>query len=176
MSTIAYLKIDLPVEISTQLNQIQRYGFDYLFVEESWTMDNPELGKVLTKLNKNDVLLIYSLVTVCKNNELFEVVKNKNVRLVSLDEKVDTEKKEYTELINNFNLIKTTEKKLRSLKMQNIIQERKKEGKMVGRPTITADKKEEIVSLYQQKLSLREIATIAGTSLGTVHKYVHMDV
>lgn len=129
MSTIAYLKIDLPVEISTQLNQIQRYGFDYLFVEESWTMDNPELGKVLTKLNKNDVLLIYSLVTVCKNNELFEVVKNKNVRLVSLDEKVDTEKKEYTELINNFNLIKTTEKNYAPLKCKTSFKKEKKKGK-----------------------------------------------
>ncbi|MGO2099647.1 recombinase family protein [Vagococcus salmoninarum] len=175
MSNIAYIKHELPVGSSVQVTELQKYEIDFFYLENSPIDEVRELERMLDELKSKDTLIIYSLTAIWKSKnkvDVFQVLEKKKIRLISLQEKVDTEQEQYELFYEHIHLFKEVEESIRSLKIRDAIEIRRNSGKIIGRPQISESKQEEIKNLYKRKMSLRDISKVTGISLGTVHKYV----
>lgn len=173
MSTYVYIKKsnDESNSVLNQIALINQYEVDELFIEEDKSVK--ELERLITKLADKDVLVLDNLAVIELSRydmaKFFQSLKDRSIRLISVKDKVDTNKIENTNFINNCLVFFNAELKMRSkLKENNLYIE-----KDIGRPKISTDVVEQIIYLREnEKRSIRSIANECNVSIGTVHKYV----
>ncbi|WP_314067968.1 recombinase family protein [uncultured Vagococcus sp.] len=176
MTVYGYARKDYPSQMATQIKLLLDYKCEKLFVEQYAFEEDKELQLLLTELEKDDIIVVESIVVFGKNLEgmgqILEIVSSKKAHLISINEKLDTG--QTYSFVDNFNLVYHVNASYRSEHIKQRLAKSKHDGRQLGRPAINKKKIEEIRHLHdERKMSLRDIAVCCGVSLGTVHKYVH---
>ena len=174
MAIYGYIKRNYPVPTAEQLTAIVDHECDELFIENDEFKASTELDKMLKNIMFNDQIVIYDIRVLFKGfkelKELFKMMGEKKIRLISINDKLDTQ--DNAMFLDNILLMIKTEEEYRSHYIKHRIDQGRAEGKRHGRPRVDEEIIKKIQFLFNnKKYSLREISRICNVSLGTVHKY-----
>ena len=165
--------------LDRQLDPLKKYGVDLIFCEKmSGTKKNrPELNKLISELKDNDSVVIESLSRLGRSvknlSEIMEFFNEKNIRLISLKETIDTHS-------STGRLIYTILASLSQFE-RDVLAERTKEGLMAarargrlgGRPKTDKCVLDKAIALYNTKqYSIAEITNLTGVSKSTLYRAI----
>lgn len=178
MTVYGYTRRDYPCSVVEQIELLRTFNCDNLFIEESLFEDDSELTKLVAGLHEADTVVVADFQVFGKGlkqlGDLFLLFQEKQIRFISINDHLDTSSTEGQLFYSYFQLILKEEKMYQRQSMQQSIELARQNGRTIGRPTVSPDVIEQIKQLHtSQRLSLRDIASQCGVSLGTVHKYVH---
>ncbi|MBP1040046.1 recombinase family protein [Vagococcus sp. BWB3-3] len=177
MALYGYIRKNYPTKTIDQLKVMTSYACTEIFIEDEAFRADEQLINLLDTIQVEDQVVIYSLESFAKRlkdlGKILSMMKQKNIRLISLKEKIDTLHSAdfYTHalLLIDFQAEYTGDLIKRGL------QQSKLDGKTFGRPTINENVVDKIqVLLNSKKMTMREVAEACQVSLGTVHKYSQM--
>jgi len=177
MTVFGYIRINYPIDTLNQVKQLKEFNCIEFYVEKTSFYYEVELNKLISRLKKNDTIVIISLSSLGKNTKgikyILNEIHNKKCYLISIKDKIDT-KKNYS-LLSIVNLLDELDRNIRSEQVKQSLVKLKKDGKKLGRPKIDQKTINQISLLYNEnRLNLREISIRCNVSLGTVHKYINM--
>lgn len=169
MKILGYIRVNIPSSLEYQINRLLEYEIQEIFIENKNSLEYFEFDRLLGNLSNYDTLIVYSLESFWNNKSIYKIItilKEKNVRLIIVNKKIDTKflKEFYNQLLFFLEVMKDSNLIVVS-QLPNISK------KKHGRPKISNKKVNEIQVLRSQQFSLREISAKCGLSLGTVHKY-----
>ena len=174
LTTYAYLRRDYPVSTEEQIEKLNSFSYDVLFMEDSDLKSYLALNKMRKKIKKSDSIIICDLRVFAGSNkfykELFGELQSKKIRLICINEAIDTENslKFYSDAISVIGGIEDHRNYLSKIKLN----QSRKDGKLGGRPRIAESTIQKIKFLRDEyNLSYREIAILSDVSLATVYKY-----
>lgn len=175
MVLYAYVRKEYPASTLEQLRMLSDYKCEEVFIEENDISNGHELERLVDCLQEDDQLLVYDLRAFAKGakdfKQLLEQLTRQNIRLISLQDKLDTEVSQ--QFYSDALLVLNMEKKYRKYMIRTSLEQAKLAGRVTGRPRVEDDVISKIVFLFEKKgKSMREIAEICQVSLGTVHKYI----
>ncbi|WP_314065614.1 recombinase family protein [uncultured Vagococcus sp.] len=179
MTVFGYARKGYPSEITTQINQLMCYACDKIFVENMNFDEDEEQKKLVSELLPEDVVVVVSLAVFGKTlRELtvfFDVLFDKKIRVISLEDKIDSHHHySFREIAI---ALSEVDSKFKSQNTKQRLAISKSLGKSLGRPTISDEKIEKIQQLHRQKrMSYREISDFCQVSIGSVHKYLKAEV
>ena len=156
------------------------------YVEETISSRKPlkdrKLGKLLDKLNKNDVIItteisrlgrnmleVMSILQQCLENQCTIITVKESYKLGNdLNSKI---------MLFCFSLVAEIERQLISQRTKESLKRLKSEGKHLGRPYGFTYKKlkkkhNKIVELLEKGISKAEIARLMGCTWTTLHRYI----
>lgn len=179
MTVFGYARKGYPSEITTQINQLMCHTCDKIFVENMNFDEDDEQKKLINELLPEDVVVVASLVVFGKTlrelTVLFEILFDKNIRVISLEDQIDSHHHySFREIAL---ALCEVDSKFKSQNTKQRLAISKRLGKSLGRPTISDEKIEKIQRLHrQQRMSYREISECCQVSIGSVHKYLKAEV
>lgn len=194
MTTYAYLRVST-VEQNTDKNKLEVLKFandrrlgSVEFVEEQISgksnFKNRQLGILLDKMQKDDVLIVPELSRIARSiTQIFEVIditKQKGIVLYSIKEDFSNNDKSITSTVTTtvFALVAQIERDLISLRTIEALQSKKAQGIKLGRPKGKKGKskldenKEEILKLVELKVPKTIIARQYNTSVANLHRFL----
>lgn len=175
METLSYIKRNYPIATSKQLETLIILKSDEVFIEEERDKDVVVLTQVIDRLEKGDCLVLYSvrvLLVVPKPIEWLIQLAKKNIRLITIQEKIATDSDQHY-FARSIELLQLNQM-CKAEQIKRGVELRRGNGGKIGRPSISQKKIEEIQYLhFKKKMSYRKIALTSSVSLGTVHKYVN---
>lgn len=193
MTTYAYLRVST-LEQNTEKNKLDVLKFantkklgNVDFVEEQISgkanFKNRQLGALLEKMKKNDVLIVPELSRIARSiTQIFEVIditKQKGITLYSIKEDFSNNDKSITSTVTTtvFALVAQIERDLISLRTKEALQSKKAQGIKLGRPKgkgkSKLDKyKDEILKLIELKVPKTIIARQYNTSKVNLHRFL----
>lgn len=193
MTTYAYLRVST-LEQNTEKNKLDVLKFantkklgNVDFVEEQISgkanFKNRQLGALLEKMKKNDVLIVPELSRIARSiTQIFEVIditKQKGITLYSIKEDFSNNDKSITSTVTTtvFALVAQIERDLISLRTKEALQSKKAQGIKLGRPKgkgkSKLDKyKDEILKLIELKVPKTIIARQYNTSKANLHRFL----
>lgn len=190
----AYIRVStLKQDVENQRFEILKFANEKKLNIDSWVEEtvsgmrkarDRQLGALITRMTKNDVLIMTELSRVGRS--LMEIMSILHT-LMEKDVKVFTTKERY-ELGNNisskilafaFSLSAEIERDLISRRTKEALARKKSEGKKLGRPrgslskqTKLTGKEEAIIELLRKKIPKASIARIIGVNRITLTKYI----
>lgn len=193
MATYAYLRVST-IEQNTEKNKFDVLNFanskklgNVEFVEEQISgksnFKNRQLGVLLDKMQKDDVLIVPELSRIARSiTQIFEVIditKQKGITLYSIKENFSNNDKSITSTVTTtvFALVAQIERDLISLRTIEALHAKKAGGTKLGRPTGKGKSKldehqEEIMKLVELKVPKTIIARQYGTSVANLHRFL----
>lgn len=194
MATFAYLRVST-IEQNTEKNKLDVLKFanskklgNVEFIEEQISgkanFKNRQLGALLEKMKKDDVLIVPELSRIARSiTQIFEVIditKQKGIILYSIKEDFSNNDKSITSTVTTtiFALVAQIERDLISLRTKEALQSKKAQGIKLGRPKgkgkskLDANK-EEILKLVELKVPKTIIARQYNTSIANLHRFLN---
>lgn len=193
MTTYAYLRVST-LEQNTEKNKLDVLKFantkklgNVYFIEEQISgkanFKNRQLGALLEKMKKNDVLIVPELSRIARSiTQIFEVIditKQKGITLYSIKEDFSNNDKSITSTVTTtvFALVAQIERDLISLRTKEALQSKIAQGIKLGRPKgkgkSKLDKyKDEILKLIELKVPKTIIAKQYNTSMANLHRFI----
>ncbi len=193
MTTYAYLRVST-IEQNTEKNKLDVLKFanskklgNVEFIEEQISgkanFKNRQLGALLEKMKKDDVLIVPELSRIARSiTQIFEVIditKQKGIILYSIKEDFSNNDKSITSTVATtiFALVAQIERDLISLRTKEALQSKKAQGVKLGRPkgkgkSKLDDNKEEILKLVELKVPKTIIARQYNTSTANLHGFL----
>lgn len=194
MTTYAYLRVST-IEQNTEKNKLDVLKFanskklgNVEFIEEQISgkanFKNRQLGALLEKMKKDDVLIVPELSRIARSiTQIFEVIditKQKGIILYSIKEDFSNNDKSITSTVATtiFALVAQIERDLISLRTKEALQSKKAQGIKLGRPKgkgkskLDANK-EEILKLVELKVPKTIIARQYNTSTANLHRFLN---
>lgn len=193
MATYAYLRVST-IEQNTEKNKFDVLNFanskklgNVEFVEEQISgksnFKNRQLGVLLDKMQKDDVLIVPELSRIARSiTQIFEVIditKQKGITLYSIKENFSNNDKSITSTVTTtvFALVAQIERDLISLRTIEALHAKKAGGTKLGRPIGKGKSKldeyqEEIMKLVELKVPKTIIARQYGTSVANLHRFL----
>ena len=163
--------------LDRQKDALNKYGIDRLYCEKmSGTKKNrPELDAMLCELRDGDTVVIESLSRLGRSvknlAELIELFNEKNVRLVSLKETIDTTSSTGKLLFSILASLCQFER--------DVLAERTSEGlaaargRVGGRPKTNSKAVEKAVALYNtRQYAISEITNLTSVSRSTLYRAI----
>ena len=165
--------------LDRQLDALKEYGVDFIYCEKlsGTKKSRPELDRLLMELKENDSVVIESLSRLGRSvknlSEIMEFFNEKNIRLISLKETIDTH-------TPTGRLIYTILASLTQFE-RDVLAERTKEGLMAartrgrlgGRPRTDKNILDKAIALYNTKqYSIAEITELTGVSKSTLYRSI----
>lgn len=172
MARYGYIRKRQGVSLMGQMNSLFPYNYQQLFIEKEDIGDTKELERCLSLLDSEDTLVVDRLSSFGQPlgseimNRLSHMMTHQNVRLICLEESLDTKKEPL--FIELMSVVNESERHVFEKRHEKLSKNKAK----IGRPHIKEEVSEQIWQLYVQKKTLREIAAICHVSVGTVHRYV----
>lgn len=178
MVTYGYIRKRFPISETDQIVQIMAYKCEELFFESQSLLETTELEIMLDKLASEDTVVVASLQvfgkSVQKLQPIIEIFKNKKIRLICLDNNLDTKRDSF--FYSSFNYLYQMDINCESEKIKQKIILARDEGKIMGRPSLDEETTERIYKLYHDyKWTMRRIANECEVSLGSVSKYTQRE-
>jgi DNA invertase Pin-like site-specific DNA recombinase len=150
------------------------------------SLERRGIEELLNDLNEGDTLLVAEISRLGRSvSELLNIVTEltkKGVILVSIKENIVLDKKNMSMnakiMVTLFSLMADIDNSLRSERISEGLERRKREGGKVGRPKNSlSDSKldphqEQIIDLLEKKVSQASIAKIFGVNRGTLINYI----
>lgn len=193
MTTYSYLRVST-LEQNTEKNKLDVLKFanerklgNVEFVEEQISgksnFKNRQLGALLEKMQKDDVLIVPELSRIARSiTQIFEVIditKQKGITLYSIKEDFSNNDKSITSTVTTtiFALVAQIERDLISLRTIEALHAKKANGAKLGRPNGRGKSKldehqEEILKLVDLKVPKTIIARQYNTSVANLHRFL----
>ncbi len=194
MTTYAYLRVST-IEQNTEKNKLDVLKFanskklgNVEFIEEQISgkanFKNRQLGALLEKMKKDDVLIVPELSRIARSiTQIFEVIditKQKGIILYSIKEDFSNNDKSITSTVTTtiFALVAQIERDLISLRTKEALQSKKAQGVKLGRPkgkgkSKLDEYKDEILKLVELKVPKTIIARQYNTSTANLHRFLN---
>ena len=165
--------------LDRQKDALNKYGIDRLYCEKmSGTKKNrPELDAMLCELRYGDTVVIESLSRLGRSvknlAELIEVFNEKNVRLVSLKETIDTTSSTGKLLFTILASLCQFERDVLAERTSEGLAAARARGRVGGRPKTNSKAVEKAVALYNTKqYTVDEITELTGISKATLYRTI----
>ena len=193
MATFSYLRVST-LEQNTEKNKLDILKFannkklgNVEFVEEQISgkanFKNRQLGTLLDKMQKDDVLIVPELSRIARSItqifEVIEIVKNKGIVLYSLKENFCSSDKSITSTVATtiFALVAQIERDLISLRTKEALQAKKAKGVKLGRPKGKGKSKldvhkDDILKLIELHVPKTLVAKQYGTTVTNLYNYL----
>ncbi len=174
MAIYGYVRNDIPCPTVDQFAALSEYKCDEVFLEVGEVKEDTELHRLLTVVQSGDMVVTTAVSVLGKTlshlSTILETLKKREVRFVSVQEGIDTDE------TNNFYhylfLLSGNERETKRLLARQSIELSRSKGVKIGRPALTDETIKKIKHMYNERKTLREIASECGISLGSAHKYV----
>jgi DNA invertase Pin-like site-specific DNA recombinase len=193
MTTYSYLRVST-IEQNTEKNKLDVLKFandnklgNVEFVEEQISgksnFKNRQLGTLLEKMNKDDVLIVPELSRIARSiTQIFEVIditKQKGIILYSIKENFCNNDKSITSTVTTTvsALVAQIERDLISLRTIEALQSKKANGVKLGRPkgkgkSKLDENKEDILKLVELQVPRTIIARQYNTSVANLYRFL----
>ena len=165
--------------LDRQKDALGKYGIDRLYCEKmSGTKKNrPELDAMLRELRDGDTIVIESLSRLGRSvknlAELIELFNEKNVRLVSLKETIDTTSSTGKLLFSILASLCQFERDVLAERTSEGLAAARARGRVGGRPKTNSKAVEKAVALYKTKqYTVDEITELTGISKTTLYRSI----
>lgn len=183
MKVIGYARTTIiDKESSEQLNKLKEFGCTELFhatyaYEEN--CDNHSLESVIARMQSGETLVVSELHRLGKTTrqltELTDLLRKRNLHLVSLAENIDTREPMGAIYFNLMEGLAAMEQALIKERTLVGLNNARKNGKIGGRPKIDPKTIKKIRQLYyDKKETIQFISTKCGVSVGTCYKYIKL--
>ena len=183
MKVIGYARTTIiDKESSEQLNKLKEFGCTELFHETyayEENCDNHSLESVIARMQSGETLVVSELHRLGKTTrqltELTDLLRKRNLHLVSLAENIDTREPMGAIYFNLMEGLAATEQALIKERTLVGLNNARKNGKIGGRPKIDPKTIKKIRQLYyDKKETIQFISTKCGVSVGTCYKYIKL--
>ncbi|MFV0558674.1 MAG: recombinase family protein [Enterococcus sp.] len=184
MKTIGYVRTSITdSDSTTQFQALQSYGCDQIFLD---TFEEPaikeaqaDLSTVISTLAPSDALVVSDLYRLgYSTRQLTELTSHfqaENIHLVSLSEAIDTRSNHGTRFFQLMDDLAKMEGSLIKERTLVGLDNARKNGKVGGRPKVSAKTVQKIRRLYyEKKETIQFIATKCNVSVGTCYKYINL--
>ena len=165
--------------LDRQLDVLKNYGIDVLYCEKmsGTKKSRPELDRMLKEVCDGDTIVIESLSRIGRSvknlAELMEVFNQRNIRLVSLKETIDTTTPTGKLLFTILSSLAQFERDVLVERTQEGLAAARARGSNGGRPKTDETAVKKAVALYQTKqYSLKEIQELTGVSASTIYRAI----
>ena len=163
--------------LDRQKDALIKYGVDVLRCEKmSGTKKNrPELDKMLGELSEGDTVVIESLSRLGRSTknlaELMETFNDKNIRLVSLKETIDTTTPTGKLLYTILSSLAQFERDILVERTNEGLKAARARGRCGGRPKTDMKAMQKAVALYNTKeYSVTDITDLTGVSKSALYR------
>ena len=183
MKVIGYARTTIiDKESSEQLNKLKEFGCTELFHETyayEENCDNHSLESVIARMQSGEMLVVSELHRLGKTTrqltELTDLLRKRNLHLVSLAENIDTREPMGAIYFNLMEGLAAMEQALIKERTLVGLNNARKNGKIGGRPKIDPKTIKKIRQLYyDKKETIQFISTKCGVSVGTCYKYIKL--
>lgn len=183
MKVIGYARTTIiDKESSEQLNKLKEFGCTELFHETyayEENCDNHSLESVIARMQSGETLVVSELHRLGKTTrqltELTDLLRKRNLHLVSLAENIDTREPMGAIYFNLMEGLAAMEQALIKERTLVGLNNARKNGKIGGRPRIDPKTIKKIRQLYyDKKETIQFISTKCGVSVGTCYKYIKL--
>ena len=183
MKVIGYARTTIiDKESSEQLNKLKEFGCTELFHETyayEENCDNHSLESVIARMQSGETLVVSELHRLGKTTrqltELTDLLRKRNLHLVSLAENIDTREPMGAIYFNLMEGLAAMEQALIKERTLVGLNNARKNGKIGGRPKIDPKTIQKIRQLYyDKKETIQFISTKCGVSVGTCYKYIKL--
>ena len=193
MTTYSYLRVST-IDQNTEKNKLDVLKFanskklgNVEFIEEQISgksnFKNRQLGTLLEKMQKDDVLIVPELSRIARSiTQIFEVIditKQKGITLYSIKEDFSNNDKSITSTVTTtvFALVAQIERDLISLRTIEALHSKKAQGVKLGRPkgkgkSKLDEHKEEILKLVNLQVPKTIIARQYDTTVSNLHRFL----
>ncbi len=197
MKTFAYLRVST-LEQNTDKNKLDILKFakdkqlgSVEFVEEQISgranFKDRNLGKLLDKMHRGDVLIVPELSRLAKSVsqilEVIDITKQKGISLYAIKENFSNDEQSITATVTStiFALVAQIERDLISLRTKEALQAKKATGTKLGRPKGRGKSKldkdrEDILKLVELKVPKTIIAKQYSTTVANLSRYLKLYV
>ena len=165
--------------LDRQLDALKNYGIDVLYCEKmsGTKKSRPELDRMLKEVEDGDTIVIESLSRLGRSvknlAELMEMFNQRNIRLVSLKETIDTTTPTGKLLFTILSSLAQFERDVLVERTQEGLAAARARGRNGGRPKTDEAAVKKAVALYQTKqYSLKEIQELTGVSASTIYRAI----
>lgn len=168
--------------LDLQVDALERYGVDEIFKESTMSMksNKNELSKLINKLRKKDVLVVYSLDRLGKSikglQELAEYFSKEDIDLVVIKDNIDTTTNVGRYFLYTMCVLGDMERSIIAEVTKVGIKSAKEKGSELGRPKKKEEEIQRILGWYYSKeYSVDEISEKTGWGVSTIYKYIRED-
>ena len=165
--------------LDRQMDALKKYGIDHLYCEKisGTKKSRPELDRMLAEIREGDTIVIESLSRLGRSvknlAELMEVLNERNIRLVSLKETIDTTSSTGRLLFTILSSLAQFERDVLVERTREGLTAARARGRCGGRPRMDESAVKKAVALYQTKqYSLKEIQNLTGVSASTLYRAI----
>lgn len=176
---IGYIRVSTHKQnLDVQKQAIISYGIDKLYQEKASgrNRERPVLKELLDYIRSGDTLVIYDLSrlgrTVHQVIELMEYFTSASINFVSLKETIDTKTPIGRAMIGIIAAFNQMQVEIQNEKVKSGVSAARARGRVGGRKPLAKEKIKLINALYNQKYTLKEIATQVNVSRRSVSNYV----
>lgn len=139
--------------------------------------DRPALNELLSKVEKNDVLIVTELSRLSRSTkdliDIAEQLRQKGVELVSLKENLDTTTAAGKAMFGMLAVMAQFERDLISERVVQGLKSARARGRVGGRPTVNNDNIRRALLLYDSNtLSVGDICKMCNISKNTLYNYI----
>ncbi len=165
--------------LDRQKDALEKYGIDRLYCEKmsGTKKSRPELDRMLNEIGDGDTIVIESLSRLGRSvknlAELMEAFNNRNIRLISLKETIDTTSSTGRLLFTILSSLAQFERDVLVERTREGLNAARSRGRCGGRPKTDETALKKAVALYQTKqYSLKEIHELTGVSASTIYRCI----
>ena len=166
--------------LDRQQDALQRHGIDKLYCEKlsGTKKSRPELDRLLKDLVEGDTVVIESLSRLGRSvknlSELMEIFNEKQIRLVSLKETIETTSSTGRLLFTILSSLAQFERDVLVERTNEGLAAARARGRTGGRPASDEKAVQKAVALYKTKqYTLTEIKEITGISKSTLYRFIN---
>ena len=165
--------------LDRQKDMLEKYGVDKIFCEKmSGTKKHrPELDKLLSILQENDVVVIESLSRLGRSvknlADLLDTFNERKLRLISLKETIDTTSSTGKLLFTILSSLAQFERDVLVERTREGLNAARARGRCGGRPKTDATALNKAIALYNTKqYSIKEIGELTGVSKSALYRAI----
>ena len=176
---IGYMRVSTADQnLEPQKQRLEKIGVEKFFddVISGRKFDRPGLKALLNYARKGDVIVIVRLDRLGRSlKELIdtvELLKQRGIGLMSLEEKIDTSSAAGELIFHVFGALAHFERRLIAERTKDGIQAAKEAGKILGRPGVTDEKIDAAFALVASGLSVSKAAAQLGIGRSTLYQEI----
>lgn len=180
MAKIGYARVSTKDQsLDHQLDALEQFGCDRIFSEKASgrKINRTELDNCLDYMREGDMLVITKLDRLGRTTkqliELAQYLENEGIELFIIDNNINTKDAMGKMFFTMMSAFAELEANLLSERTKKGLAAARSRGRLGGRPSISEEKKDLIIRLYNSKdYTGEEIARMAGVSRGTIYNII----
>ncbi|SOC45099.1 recombinase family protein [Salinicoccus kekensis] len=184
MSKIGYARVSTKDQnLNSQIDMLKGHGCDRIFSEKvsGRKHKRTELDKCLDYMREGDTLVLTKLDRLGRTTkqliELSQYLEEHDIDLEIIDMNINTKDAMGKMFFTMMSAFAELEANLLSERTKKGLASARSRGRMGGRPKVSKDKRETVMSLYEsKKYTINEIISMTGVSKSTIYNIVNSHI